>query len=173
MAGYQPGKVERTRAALGEAVLALLAESPDGRMTADDIAVRAGMGRTTWFRNCSGKGDAVASALVARWAGWAEAEGVEFTQGSGLTPFLSYVYSQRGTISLLYERGLSSAVHEASGRIAALLGESGVELGYRGKFYLYGIIGIIDEWVARGFADSPKEVAALVTWTAGPLPAST
>ena len=62
---YRPGKADRTKAQLGEAVISLLAEMPPERVTADAIAERAGMGRATWFRHFSSKSEAATCALVA------------------------------------------------------------------------------------------------------------
>ena len=51
---------------------------------------------------------------------------------------------------------------DASAKVAeAFVGD--VRNGYRKKFYLYGFIGIHDEWVERGFAETPEEVAAMLS----------
>ncbi len=71
------------------------------------------------------------------------------------------VYSQRETITLLYARGMRQAVLDASAKIAEALVVGG-RTGYREEFYLYGFIGIHDEWVERGFSETPEEVATLL-----------
>ena len=158
---YRPGKAERTKAQLGEAVISLLAEMPPERVTAEAIAERAGMGRATWFRHFSSKSDAVTYALVARWMRWAADEAPALDPQAGLLPFLRMIYDQRKTLALLYARGMRQSVLDASAKIADAL-VAGGQTGYREKFYLYGFVGIQDEWVERGFAETPEEVAAIL-----------
>ncbi len=71
-------------------------------------------------------------------------------------------YSQRETVTLLYARGMRQAVLDASAKIAEALVVGG-RTGCREKFYLYGFVGIHDEWVERGFAETPEEVAAMLS----------
>ena len=158
---YRPGKAERTKAQLGEAVLSLLAELPPEQVTADAIAKRAGMGRATWFRHFSSKSDAVACALVARWMRWASNENPVVKPDANMLPFLRLVHEQRETISLLYARGMRQAVLDSSARIAEVV-RGKEQSGYRKKFFQYGYVGVLDEWVERGFAETPEEVAAVL-----------
>ena len=163
---YSPGKAERTKAQLGEAVILLLAEMPPERITAEIIAERAGMGRATWFRHFSSKSDAVTCALAARWMRWMADEAPVLDPHVDLLPFLRMIYDQRETIALLYARGMRQSVLDASAKIAEVLVVGG-RTGYREKFYLYGFVGIQDEWVERGFAETPEEVAAIVNGLSG------
>ena len=158
---YRPGKVERTKAQRGEAVISLLAEMPPESVTAEAIAKRAGMGRATWFRHFSSKSDAATCALVARWMRWAADEAPVLDPQADLLPFLRMVYGQREIIALLYARGMRQSVLDASAKIAEALVVGG-RIGYREMFYLYGFVGIQDEWVERGFAETPEEVAAML-----------
>lgn len=169
---YKPNKTERTKAQLGEAVISLLEELPPERITADAIAARAGMGRATWFRHFSNKTDAVTCALVARWMRWAAQTNADVESPDGLEPFLRQIFNERATISLLYAAGMRQAVVDASATISQALWAQAGHLGYREKFYLYGFVGVIDEWVVRDFADTPEDVARMVrgatasTWNA-------
>lgn len=158
---YKPGKVERTKAQLGEAVISLLAEMPPEQVTADAIAERAGMGRATWFRHFSSKSDAVTCALVARWMRWASSENPVVKSDASMFPFLRLIHEQRETITLLYARGMRQAVLDSSARIAETIRGEG-QSSYREKFFLYGYVGVLDEWVKRGFAETPEEVAAVL-----------
>jgi AcrR family transcriptional regulator len=159
---YRPSRTERTRVALGEAVIALLREMPLERITADDIADRAGMGRATWFRHFSRKEDAVVCVLVDRWRRWADATGLDPSTRLALKSFLEQTFEQRETISLLYRAGLRSTIVEASAQVAEVLRGEGDRPRYQEKFLLYGYVGVIDEWAERGFADTPVEVADLL-----------
>ena len=158
---YRPGKAERTKAQLGEAVISLLAEMPPEHVTAEMITERAGMGRATWFRHFSSKSDAATCALVARWMRWAADEAPVLGPHADLLPFLRMIYDQRETIALLYARGMRQSVLDASTKIADALAADG-QAGYHEKFYLYEFVGIQDEWVERGFAETPEEVAAIL-----------
>ncbi|MDI9590012.1 MAG: TetR-like C-terminal domain-containing protein [Acidobacteriota bacterium] len=56
---------------------------------------------------------------------------------------------------------MRQTVMDASARIAEALAGGG-HTGYREKFYLYGFVGILDEWVERGFAETTEEVAMML-----------
>ena len=63
---------------------------------------------------------------------------------------------------------MRQAVLDSSARIAeAIWGDN--RSGYRKKFYLYGYVGILDEWVERGFAETPEEVATTLGRLVNPL----
>ncbi|MBP3893453.1 MAG: TetR/AcrR family transcriptional regulator C-terminal domain-containing protein [Atopobiaceae bacterium] len=158
---YRPGKAERTKAQLGEAVISLLTELQPDQITADAIAERAGMGRATWFRHFSSKSDAVACALVARWMRWATDEDISPESQVSMLPFLRLAHAQRETLTLLYARGMRQAVLDASARITEVIRGDG-HAGYRSKFFLYGFVGVLDEWVRRDFAETPEEIAAML-----------
>lgn len=158
---FKPGKVERTKARLGEAVISLLAQMSAEHVTVDTIVERAGMGRATWFRHFSNKTDAVACALVMRWMRWLAYEQPQSLPNEDLLPFLRQVYEQRETVTLLYAQGMRQAVLDSSEQIAKVL-RGGKPAGYFEKFYLYGFVGVLDEWVGRDFAESPEEVAAML-----------
>lgn len=53
--------------ALGPALLALMAEKDIRKVTADELAERAGVGRATYFRNFRSKEELLAAYLVRRW----------------------------------------------------------------------------------------------------------
>ena len=119
------------------------------------------MGRATWFRHFSSKSDAAAYALVARWMRWAAAEELSPESNTSMLPFLRMIHDQRETVSLLYARNMRQAVMDAAAKIADEFA-GGNSFGYREKFYLYGFIGILDEWVEREFAETPEEVAEML-----------
>ena len=55
---------------------------------------------------------------------------------------------------------MRQSVLDASAKIAEALVVGG-RIGYREMYFLYGFVGIQDEWVERGFAETPEEVAAI------------
>ena len=51
---------------LGPALLSLMAEKDIRRVTIDELAIRAGVGRATYFRNFSSKEELLTACLVRR-----------------------------------------------------------------------------------------------------------
>lgn len=39
---------------------------------------------------------------------------------------------------------------------------SDVQRLYREKFYAHGLYGLLDEWVGRGFSETPDEMAQMI-----------
>ena len=146
---------------LADALLKLLKKKPIEKISVPEISETAQVGRTTYFRNFSSKQEAITFKLVRLWERWAEEHNVSerknFTPENGLT-FFEYNYSIKDLLALLYERGLQTAIYNSFYEIMVpQYGENALEC-YRGRFYSYGLFGLLDEWVRRGFRETPQEM---------------
>ncbi len=59
--------------------------------------------------------------------------------------------------------GLSKALHESFYRIMTPPDREMDTLStYREKFYAHGLYGLLDEWIKRGFRETPEEMAEML-----------
>lgn len=150
---------------LADALIKLLKTKPIEKITVPEIAETANVGRTTYFRNFTTKNEALTFKIVRLWERWAEehhlAERRRYTVNNALD-FFRFNYSIRDLLSLLYEKNLQSALYDAFYSImVSQYGANAVEC-YKSRFYSYGLFGLLDEWIKRGFYESPEEMAAIL-----------
>ena len=146
---------------LADALIKLLRQKPLEKISVPEISETAQVGRTTYFRNFSSKQEVLSFKLVKLWERWAEEHGVlerkNFTPENGLT-FFEYNYSIKALLTLLYDRGLQTAVYHAFYEIMVPPYDGNALDRYRGRFYSYGLFGLLDEWITRGFRETPREM---------------
>lgn len=146
---------------LADALIKLLRKKPLNKISVPEIAETAQVGRTTYFRNFSSKQEAITFKLVKLWERWTNDHNIierkNFSAENGLT-FFEFNYSIKDLLSLFYERGLQSAVYDAFYSIMVSQNEENVLECYRGLFYSYGLFGLLDGWIKRGFRETPEEM---------------
>ena len=160
--GASPETTAFLKECLADAYIELLKERPTRQITVTDIASRAGVGRTTYFRNFSSKEDMLAFKLVKLWERWAEEhaliERYNFYLDNART-FFEFNLSIRELLELIYKHGLQTSVYNAFYEtMYRPFNANSLEI-YRKRFYSYGIYGVLDEWILRGFAESPQEMS--------------
>ena len=162
--GASPETTAFLKECLADAFIELLGEKPMGKITVTEIAERAGVGRTTYFRNFSCKEDMLSFKLIRMWQRWAEerdlAERYDFTLDNALT-FFEFNLSIRPLLELIHERGLQTSIFNAFYENMYRPSNTDPLDVYRRCFYSYGVYGVLDEWIARGFTESPEQMAEL------------
>ena len=109
--GASPETTAFLKECLADAFIELLGEKPAAKVTVTEIAARAGVGRTTYFRNFSCKEDMLSFKLIRLWQRWAEehalAERYDFSLDNALT-FFEFNLSIRPLLELIHERDLQA-----------------------------------------------------------------
>ena len=66
-------------------------------------------------------------------------------------------------LEIVYRAGLQEAIHESFYRILLTIEhKTDTQRLYREKFYAHGLYGLLDEWVKRGFHETPNEMAQMI-----------
>ncbi len=150
---------------MADALIDLMRRKPFEKISAGEIAEAAGVGRATWFRNFSGKNEAITYKLVRLWYRWFEensaSAGAERYTIDNAIDFLSFCREYRGLIEDIYAANLRSTIYEAFYYIMMPQYGANAEECYTSRFFSYGLFGIVDEWVRRGFCETPDELARL------------
>ena len=149
---------------LSDALLRLMREKPFEKISIKEIAETAGVGRATWFRNYSEKKEALTFKLVISWRRWAEEHDIAVSDRLMLKharDFFQFNYMVRGTIKTIYAADMQSAVYDAFYQVMMPQHGANVMGCYQARFYSYGLFGLLDEWVKRGFKETPDEMVSI------------
>ena len=150
---------------LADALIKLLKEKPIEKITIPEISKLSGVGRTTYFRNFTSKNEMLTFKLVQLWKRWAKdqelKERKDFSLNNALS-FFQFNYNIKNLLELIYEKNLQNVVYDAFYIVMMpQLGTNALEC-YKSHFYSYGLFGLLDEWIKRGFYESPEEMAEFV-----------
>ena len=142
------------------ALIQLMEQKELSEITITEIVRRAGVGRSSFYRNFSSKEDVLVARLDYLGAQWIAAHPVQDLRGSVLSMF-RYMLSIEREIRLLYASGLSHLLlRHIRGVCGARPGQPNSEAYMRASL-AGGIFGWCDEWVRRGMPESPEEMASL------------
>ena len=149
---------------MADALLQLMREKPFDKISIHEIAEKSGISRSSWFRNYTAKGEALTFKLVQLWLRWAEERCVAVRDSYTLDNakgFFLFNYENRYLLQLIYAAGMRSAVYDAFYEILIpQFGQNAKEC-YQARFYSYGLFGLLDEWIKRGFYETPEDMASL------------
>lgn len=162
--GVSPKTTEFLKECMADALLKAVREKPFNKITVNEIADAAGVNRSTWFRNFSGKHEAVTFKLIRLWNRWADEHEIKerrrFTLDNA-EDFFAFNYSIRNLLSDIYREELQSCVYNAFYQV--MMPQYGADPAecYEARFYSYGLFGFLDEWIKRGFYETPEQISAL------------
>ena len=156
---------EYLKECMADALITLMRTKPIEKITIPQIVETAGVGRTTWFRHFTTKSEAITYKFVCMWARWTDEHNVsvktEFALDNAET-FFAYNQSIRHILDVVYSAGMQSAVYDAFYAIMQPRDiHAPLEL-YKQRFYACGLCGLLDEWVKRGYQETPQEMAELI-----------
>ena len=150
---------------LGPALLTLMAEKDIRKVTADELAAKAGVGRATYFRNFSSKEGLLTSYLVRRWRAYEKAgrlKELPLAHPVRARRYFEFCLSMRAENDLMIEQGCAGAILAAFETIVSDADFGGTG-GYETAFLAYGLYGMFVTWARCGWKESPEEMAALVS----------
>ncbi len=151
---------------MADALITLMTEKTVSDITIDEIAASAGVHRSTWFRNFSSKSEATTFKLTALWFKWADKHDIKVQNRydiSNARDFFLFNYEIKDVIYTIYNAKMQSAVFDAFYTVMTPQYGANAEECYEARFYSYGLFGLLDEWVRRGFSETPNEMVEVVT----------
>lgn len=162
--GASPKTTEFLKECMADSLLRLMKEKPFSKITVNEIAQAAGVNRSTWFRNFDAKNEALTFKLVRLWYRWADDHGMK--ERCRYTPdnakdFFAFNDSIQELLSEIYREGLQACVYNAFYQV--MMPQYGADPAecYEARFYSYGLFGLLDEWIKRGFCETPEQITAI------------
>lgn len=163
--GASPKTTAFLKECLADALIKLLESKPVEKITIPEIAELAGVGRTTYFRNFSSKEEVLSFKLIILWERWTEEKSIEkkksFNTENALT-FFQFNYSIKPLLELLFRQNLQSALFRSFYEYMMPDHSADPVDSYTSSFYSYGLFGLLDEWISRGFAETPEQMNEIV-----------
>ncbi len=149
---------------LSDALIRLMREKPFDKISINEMAEEAGVNRSTWFRNFSNKSEVLTFKFILLWNRWSDEHSLAVR--SRFTPdnaedFFQFNYEIKHILQVVYSADMQSAVYDAFYQIMMPPCGADATECYRARFYSYGLFGLLDEWVRRGFKESPDEMVRI------------
>ena len=150
---------------IADALIRLMEDTPVEKIRVQEITELAGVGRMTWFRYFSSKTDVFVFKLRQLWKRWIDGHPCSSQIGSyeHALWFFSFWYSIRPLLSLLDRHRQYDALLRVFLGYAGAVEDGSRQERYHGMFFAYGMLGIVMEWIASDFRETPEELAALCT----------
>lgn len=163
--GASPKTTDFLKECMADALLQLMKEKQFSKITINEISDTAGVNRSTWFRNFDTKNEALTFKLKQLWHRWADEHGMKeryrYTLDNAEMFFL-FNYSIRDILTEIYRSDLQSCVYNAFYQVMMPQYGSDPTECYKARFYSYGLFGLLDEWIKRGFFETSDEMAQLI-----------
>lgn len=162
--GSSPKTTDFLKECMADALIQMMKQKPFAKITVNEIADNAGVNRSTWFRHFSDKNEAITFKLIRLWNRWADEHGMKercrYTLDNA-EDFFSFNYAIRDLLSQIYREELQPCVYDAFYQV--MMPQYGADPAecYEARFYSYGLFGLLDEWIKRGFCETPEQITAL------------
>ena len=145
-------------------MIRLMREKPFEKISIQEIADKSGVGRATWFRNYNGKNEALTFKLIVLWNRWSDEHNISVRDRFTLKnskDFFEFNFEIRCIVQTIYSANRRSAVYDAFYQVMMPQYGANAEECYKARFYSYGLFGLLDEWVKRGFKETPDEMVRI------------
>lgn len=149
---------------LSDALIRLMREKPFDKISINEMAKEAGVNRSTWFRNYTSKSEALTFKFVQLWNRWSDEHAIavrsRFTLDNA-KDFFQFNYEIKHILQVVYSADMQSAIYDAFYQIMMPQYGANARECYEARFYSYGLFGLLDEWVWRGFKESVEEMVQI------------
>lgn len=146
---------------LSDALIQLMREKDYEKISIKEIADTAGVGRATWFRNYTSKNEALTFKFVQVWNRWADEHAIAVRDRFDLANaknFFQFNYEIKHILEIVYTSNMQSAIYDAFYQVMMPQYGANAKECYQARFYSYGLFGLLDEWIKRGFKESVEEM---------------
>lgn len=157
---------EDLKECLADALLQLIVSKPMEKITIDELAEKAGVGRVTYFRAFHSKQEVLTFKIVRLWNEYARKHDLKIHDRFDLEnarAFFAFNLEIQNVLQVLYSAGLQQVLYDAFCQILFSF-EKEVDLlhRFREKYYAYGLYGLLDEWILNGFQPGPEQMADML-----------
>lgn len=171
--GASPRTSDLLKECMADALLRAMKEKSFEKITVTEITEAAGVNRSTWFRNFESKDEALTFKLVLLWYQWAGEHGMRDCRrytAENVEDFFAFNASIQPVLETIYQAEQLPCVYDAFCHVMSAKSETTPAQAYEARFYSYGLFGLLDEWIGRGFCETPQQLAEMLREM---MPAST
>lgn len=171
--GASPRTSDLLKECMADALLRAMKEKSFEKITVTEITEAAGVNRSTWFRNFESKDEALTFKLVLLWYQWAGEHGMRDCRrytAENVEDFFAFNASIQPVLETIYHAEQLPCVYDAFCHVMSAKSGTTPAQAYEARFYSYGLFGLLDEWIGRGFRETPQQLAEMLREM---MPAST
>ena len=143
------------------ALLELLEEKPLADVSVSELCDRAGVGRTSFYRNYQEKEDILRTRVYHLFKDWTGRLGDGAPLDRLILAMFSHFEEHRDFYALLNERGLIGLLKDVILELCGFHPELEAKAAYASAFAAYSLYGWVEVWFRRGMRESAAEMAAL------------
>ena len=146
---------------LTAALLELLKEKPLEEISISQLCGRAGVGRTSFYRNYQTKEDILRSHVYHLFKEWTGRLGDGAPLDRLILAMFTHFEGRRDFYALLNERGLIGLLKDVILERCGFRPDQEAKAAYASAFAAYSLYGWVEVWFRRGMRESAAEMAAL------------
>ena len=143
------------------ALLELLREKPLADISVSELCDRAGVGRTSFYRNYQEKEDILRTRVYHLFKDWTGRLGDGTPLDQLIFALFTHFEEHRDFYALLHERGLVSLMKDVILELCGFRPDQEAKTAYASAFAAYSLYGWVEVWFRRGMRESAAEMAAL------------
>lgn len=154
-----------TKECIADALIYLMREMPFKAITITEIVDYGQVSRASFYRNFNSKEEVLLYKIRLLWTRWAENRDPTIKENlhKQTTSFFEFLKSIQNVLIPFYTSGQSHIILK---HLYTLIGpdkNSDREDTFRRAFYVYGMFGIMNEWILGGMHESPHMLSDLIT----------
>ena len=143
------------------ALLALLKEKPLADISVSELCDRAGVGRTSFYRNYQEKEDILRTRVYHLFKDWTGRLGDGAPLDRLILAMFTHFEAHRDFYALLNERKLIGLLKDVILELCGFRPDQEARAAYASAFAAYSLYGWGEVWFRRGMRESAAEMAAL------------
>ncbi len=153
---------------MGTALLEMMEDTPLEKISIEDMTARADVGRSTYFRYFKSKEEVLSFKLLCLWKRFSQergGDGIAQVSRESIQSLFEFCLSIRPVFELLYATGHQDVILDFYLQGAApIIAQADASTHYFIQFITFGLFGLMNAWVLRGYRETPEEMAQIV-WT--------
>ena len=143
------------------ALLELLREKPLADISVSELCEKAGVGRTSFYRNYQEKEDILRARVYHLFKDWTGRLGEGAPLDRLILAMFSHFEEHRDFYALLNQRGLIGLLKDVILELCGFHPELEAKAAYASAFAAYSLYGWVEVWFRRGMKESAAELAEL------------
>ncbi len=145
---------------LTDAMLTLLKEKPMAEISVSDLCSRAGVGRTSFYRNYEEKEDIIKAYIEHLFQDWADRykKSPDLSVRELVLQVFSHFEANRDFYSLINERGFVYLLKDIILDLCGFNPEQEMPAAYSSAYVAFFLYGWIEVWFRRGMKDTAEEM---------------
>lgn len=158
-------KTDFLKECMADSLLQLMDGRPVEKVSVDEIVARAGVGRSTYFRNFHSKYEILVFKYQITWKRWMQEHPMKYDPliflGHAQSLF-SYFYSMKDVTAVLYQTGTAWLLYQAIEAIVMPEEPEDIAKKYVGNYYAHALHGLLDIWIRRDYRESIEDLVRIL-----------